>query len=382
METKSDRARSLIIDLSRRYGGASTRAITLASGLAEWQAAIAALEGSPVAEAARARGIPLITVGRSRGDPRIAFRIAAAAGRGGFEVLDTQNIQSQFWGSLAAVMCKAALVSTLNSSYASEHGGNWKGRGYQFLQRLTRPMTRRYIAVSQSIHDELCRSGIAEDKIDLIHNAVEVALPAAVTVRQEVRAALGLPADATLCTAVGRLVWAKGYGDLIEAFALVADDLEKVYCVIVGDGELRESLEQQINRAGLSKRILLTGYREREQALAILGASDVFLMPSRSEGIPYALLEAGALGLPILATSCGGIPEVVRDGVEGTLVPPADAGALGAALKALCSDLQQARRLGNAARRRVEEEFSVRALIAATQQAYLKAAAGRGRARE
>lgn len=378
-ETSGKHVKSLIVDLSRRYGGASTRAITLADGLTDWDAAIAAVEGSPVAEAARARGIPVMTVGKSRGDPRIAFRLADAVRQGGFEVLDTQNIQSQFWSSLAALMCKAHLISTLNSSYASEHGGNWKGRAYQFLERLTSPMTRRYIAVSQGIHDELCREGIAQDKIDLIHNAVEISRPETATSRERVRAVLGMPPDAILCTAVGRLVWAKGYGDLVDAFSLVAEDLGKVYCVIVGDGGLREELQQQINRAGLSKRILLAGYRARQDALAMLGGSDVFLMPSRSEGIPYALLEAGALGVPILATRCGGIPEVVRDGVEAVLVPPGDVRALGAALKALCGNLPRARQLGDAARRRIGDEFSVGAMIAATREAYLKALEGGSR---
>ncbi len=373
-QSTDKQVKGLIVDLSRRYGGASTRAILLAHGLADWHAAIAALEGSPVARAAQEQGIPVLTVGKSRGDPRIALRIAAAVREGGFQVLDTQNIQSQFWSSLATLLCKAALVSTLNSSYASEQGGNLKGRAYRMLERLSSPMTRRFIAVSRSIYEELCNAGVPAEKVDLIHNAVEVSAPESDGTRDRVRAALGIPDGAVLCTAVGRLVWAKGYADLIEAFAKVAEDLPQVYCVIVGDGVLRDELQQQINRAGLSKQVLLAGYRERAEALDILRGSDIFLMPSRSEGIPYALLEAGALGLPILATRCGGIPEVVRDEVEAVLVPPADVQALEAALKALCGNPEQRRQLGIAARQRITAEFSAEATIASTRKAYLKAA--------
>ncbi len=363
----------LLVDLSKRYGGASTRALTLAKGLADWQAGIAALEGSPVSQAAQREGVPVITVGASRVDPRIPFRLAKAIRTGNFQVVDTQNIQSKFWGSMAARLSGAALVSTLNSSYLNEHGGNWKGRLYTLLDRATDSNAARYIAVSESIRAWLCERGIAEDHVDLIRNGIQIPDGGDANERADLRRTLRLPDDAILCTAVGRLVWAKGYMDLITAFRQVNQEVANAYCLIVGDGELRPAMEDEIRRLGISKHVLLLGYREHAEALKILRASDIFVMPSRSEGIPYALLEAGALGLPILATRCGGIPEVVRDGTDGVLVEPADVAGIANALEALCKDPQKAKQFGREARKRVRQDFSLETELELTKQAYLKA---------
>jgi glycosyltransferase involved in cell wall biosynthesis len=367
------RVKGLILDLSKRYGGASTRTITLASGMRDWQLAIVALSGSPVAEAAIQNDIPVVKVGKHRIDPRIPFRIASAYRSGEYQLVDTQNIQSKIWGSLAAVLTGAALVSTLNSSYAQEHGGSLKGRIYSILDRMTNWRVDRYIAVSNSIKTALRANGISEDSIDLIRNAIAIERTSSRLEPAQLRSGLGLPTDAIICVAVGRLVWAKGYVDLIKAFAKIAPGMIKVYCVIVGEGPLHAELQEQIDQAGLSGRMLLAGYRNHESVLEILRSSDIFVMSSRSEGIPYALLEAGALGLPILATRCGGIPEVVRDGKEAILVDPADIAGLAASLTALCNDSRLAKDLGASAMRRIRKDFSVTEEIKATKDAYLRA---------
>lgn len=363
----------LILDLSRRYGGASTRAITLARGLRDWESAIGALEGSPVARTAAQANIPVVTLGRSRVDPRLPFRIAQVIRTGGYQLVDTQNIQSQVWGSLGAALSGAALVSTLNSLYVEEQGRSLKGRIYNILQQLTGWRTDRYVAVSEDIRRSLGKTGISEERIDLIRNAIATERTRSGPASGEVRSSLGLPADATVCVAVGRLVWAKGYGDLIEAFARLASQVANAYLVIVGEGALHAQLQAQIKQANLSRRVLLAGYFDHERVLDILGTSDIFVMSSRTEGVPYALLEAAALGLPILATRCGGIPEVVRDGEEALLVDPADISGLAAGLVALCTDPARARDFGARAMQRIREDFSLSAEITATQNTYRNA---------
>ncbi len=375
-----DKVRVLILDLSKRYGGASTRAITLAKGLREWEPAIGALAGSPVARTAAQDGIPVVTFGSSRIDPRIPFRIAQAIRSGGYQLIDTQNIQAQVWGSLGAAWSGAALVSTLNSSYVEEQGQSLKGRIYSLLQRLTSWRVDRYIAVSDPIKKWLCDSGIAPQAIDLIRNGIAIERTRPVPEPGQVRSSLGLRADDIVCVAVGRLVWAKGYADLVEAFARLAIPVPNARLVIVGEGALHAELEAQIDRAGLSERVLLAGHCDHERVLGILSASNIFVMSSRSEGVPYALLEAGALGLPILATRCGGIPEVVRDGEEALLVNPGDISGLASGLAALCMDRERARDFGARARQRIREEFSLSAEITATQNTY-RIAAGKRMAR-
>ena len=363
--------RPLLVDLSKRYGGASTRTVALATALQDWGAGIAALEDSPVAQAAREAGVPVVEIARHKWDPRISFRIAAAC-RNGYDLLDTQNIQSKVWGSLAATLSGAGLVSTLNSWYAAEHGGSVKGRVYVAVERLTGARTDLYIAVSNGIQKALCEAGFPAGAIQVIHNGIRP-MPKQTDDPNAVRTSLGLPADALLCTAVGRLVWAKGYSDLIDAFAWTAPRVPNLYCVVVGEGELRAELEQRIVKAGWAQRFLLAGFRTNDEVMSILRTSDLFVMPSRSEGIPYALLEAGTLGLPIVASRCGGIPEVVTSGVDALLVEPGDIQRLAAAMESLCVDRERAKQLGQMAKLRIDRDFSLAAQAGATKAAYLRA---------
>lgn len=117
----------LLVDLSHQFGGSSTRVLGLLSALPPGQAGLAAIQGSPVFEQAKRMGLIAHPVGKGKTDWRILPNLVRLVREQGYQVLDTQNIQSKFWGSLAALWSGAALVSTLNSWYDFEHGGNWKG---------------------------------------------------------------------------------------------------------------------------------------------------------------------------------------------------------------------------------------------------------------
>jgi hypothetical protein len=114
--------RVLVVDLSIRYGGASTRAIAIAESLLSWGGMIAGIENSPVLRIAREKGIPVRVIGKRRTDPLIPLRLAKVIREDGIQVVDTQNIQSKFWVSLAAFLVDVVFVSTLNSFYRYEHG--------------------------------------------------------------------------------------------------------------------------------------------------------------------------------------------------------------------------------------------------------------------
>ena len=365
--------RVLIVDLSKRFGGASTRAVALAQYLAPWQVAIAGVEDSPVLKLAKEKSIPVKIVAKHRVDPRIPFRLASIIRKEQFQVIDTQNIQSKFWSSIAVLLARVAFVSTLNSSYESEHGSSLKGRIYRVLDLWTNWKTDRYVAVSEGIRKDLLLAGIQESAVDLIHNSVEVEESAPSEDRQVVRARLGVPHDAFLCVLVGRLVWAKGYDDFVRAFAAVADRCPKVHAVIAGDGELFESLSSQVKQAGLEQRVLLLGFCDRATVFNLLQASDLYVMPSRSEGIPFALLEAAALGLPIVATNCGGIPEVLTNQEDAILVPVGDQHALSSALVALEADRSLAKDLGRKVKEKIKNHFAPSVQVELIRQAYRNA---------
>ncbi len=361
----------MLVDLSKRYGGASTRALLLAEQLRRWKVSIAGIRNGAVVKIALERGIPVHVVGNSRLDPLIPFRLAKIIKRDGYDIIDTQNIQSKFWGSLAALLTGVAFVSTVNSSYFDEYGGGFKGRLYRFVDAHTNWRTDGHIAVSSVIKTELIKAGIPEDTIHVIRNAVGINGVSPLYGREAFRQQIGVPKEAFLCASVGRLVWAKGHEDLVRAFGLVLEKIPNAYAVIAGEGILHSALLAQIKNAGLAERILLLGHCDSAMIQTILNASDLFVMPSRIEGVPFALLEAAAAGLPIVATNCGGIPEVVEHGKEAILVPVGDPRALSSAIIELCLNNEAAKELGKRAKTRMEKERNLAAQINALKHAYM-----------
>ena len=175
----------------------------------------------------------------------------------------------------------------------------------------------------------------------------------------DLRREWGLAAGLRLIVAVGRLVAQKRHDVAVEAMAR----LPHAALVIVGEGPLRLSLERQIARLGLDSRVRLVC--ARADARAILGAADVVVQPSDWEGMPLVVLEAMSAARPVVATMSRGLRELLRDGVDGLMVPPGDAEALAAGVDRLLGDEDLARRVGETAAARVEREFTEAAMIAA-----------------
>jgi len=374
LRADKDCCNTLIIDLSKNFGGATTRVLNLMQKMDHDRIALAALENSPVAIEAKRAGLRVFVVGKNKSSLHIITRLMSVIRQGGYQVLDAQNPQAKFWGSIAAKLTGTALVSTLNSWYGSEHvEKSLKGRLYTMLELGTNFALDRYVVVSRSIYEALIRHGINSDKIDLIHNAVEIQSSQSPGSGRDLISALDLPPDAIVLVAAGRLTWAKGYEDLISALKLVVEEDQRVYCLIAGEGELRQKLETQIESVGLTKHITLLGRLPRLEVLSLMEAGDIFVMPSRSEGTPIALLEAAALRKPILATSVGGIPELLKDGEECLLVPSPDLPELVNGIRKLIRDKGLAERLAENAHRRVLQDFTLNAQARATIQSYNRA---------
>lgn len=347
-----------MLDLSHGYGGSSSRLLGLMSRFSADEMALAALQGKPLAAAARRQGLRVYEIGKHKLDPLILPRLVEVIRQGGFQVVDTQNIQSKLWGSLAAIFTGTALVSTLNSWYNLEHGGSLKGRFYTALELLTNFRLDGCIVVSDAIRQAARQAGIRDERIDLIYNAVEIDPLTIPGDSAWLKARFGLPAEAIVCTAVGRPVWAKGYEDLIRALTEVTKQEPRLHCLILGDGELRERLEHLIVEMGMKQHIHLTGFRERQEALSILKASDIFVMPSRQEGTPLALLEVNEFEregreVTALRAAFRDYPQAQKDNIHYYLPPQENWEAYQKSLS------QNAR--GDARRRlrRLQEKFQI-----------------------
>jgi glycosyltransferase involved in cell wall biosynthesis len=364
----------LIVDLSNNYGGSSSRVLSLMERAKPGTVALACLKSGAITRQAIRLGLPVHIVASHKADPRLLFRLIQVIRREGYNVLDSQNIQSKFWANLAAIMTQTSLVSTLNSWYANEHGkASIKGRMYTLIELGTNQSLDLYITVSEKDRHSLLQAGLQEDKVELIYNAVDLNTSVITGDSGSLKKKFDLPPDSIICTAVGRLVPVKGYDVFINAFQKIASQVPQLYGLIVGEGECQEELRKQIQGAGLENRVQLVGYYDRQEAMFILKSSDIFVMPSRYEGTPIALLEAAALARPILASSTGGIPELVQHDEHAYLVPPGDPTALAEGLMKLTLDQEYARKLGQNARQRIQQKFNLESQFNSTWQAYQKA---------
>jgi glycosyltransferase involved in cell wall biosynthesis len=170
--------------------------------------------------------------------------------------------------------------------------------------------------------------------------------------REAARAALGLPAEAFVVAAVGRLVPVKGFDLLVQAMPALLAAVPGAHAIIVGDGPEQGQLATLAERRGVLARVRL--YGPSTDVVEILAAADVLVAPSRNEGMGRSLVEAMALGVPVVGAAVGGIPSVVGDDEAGRLVPPDDAAALAAALIELGCDDGVRAKLGAVARERAE----------------------------
>lgn len=238
---------------------------------------------------------------------------------------------------------------------------------FRWMRKLYRPFVTHYIALSKHLLSYLTsRVGVSPDRATRICNGVDVArfFPA-----PDGRALLeGSPFNACglrVVGTVGRLQAIKDQLNLVRGFALFVerspDIAQDFRLVIAGDGGLRGEIEAEISHSGLASRIWLAG--ERRDVPDVMRGLDLFVLPSRAEGISNTILEAMASGLPVIATKVGGNAELVQDGETGLLVPSRDPAAIADALMRFAQEGNMASRLGSAGRRRAEQEFSMEVMV-------------------
>jgi len=228
---------------------------------------------------------------------------------------------------------------------------------YEALEKVAlRCCADQVIAVSKDMAGILRRSGYPADRITHIHNGIDLNAVRSLRRRQDIRRELGVDSETYLIGAVGRLSPVKGHANFLRAARLVLHKQPRAKFLIVGDGPLSAELQATDGALRIDGACLFVGHRTDVRDL--LPAMNVFVLPSLSEGIPMALLEAMALGVPVVATAVGGVPEVVRHRVNGLLVHSGDDRALADACVALTFDRDLAERLSANGRRTIEEAFS------------------------
>jgi glycosyltransferase involved in cell wall biosynthesis len=216
------------------------------------------------------------------------------------------------------------------------------------------------IAVSQDVKTAILDTmfGISENKISIIRNCVDFRRYQLVIDRQKVRKELGFTEKERLGVVVATFKRQKGHQYLIEAAATLKRKYPEFHLLFVGDGELKIDLEKSVAELNLDENIHFLG--SRSDVPLILAASDMFILPSLWEGLPMALIEAMASGLPVIATKVSGTSEVMVDGKTGILVEPGNSSELASAIEKILVDPDKIRAMGTFSQRRVEDLFSAK----------------------
>jgi L-malate glycosyltransferase len=286
-----------------------------------------------------------------------------------FDVVQTHDLYSTLMGVPAAWLARTPVILSCRRDLS--HWWWYTPRRRRVLRHIQNRSTY-VIANSQAVRDFLVeKDGFCSDRIRVIRNGVDLARFTNVRPdRQRLFPQLG--ADSQLIVVVANMnVKTKGHTDLIHAAAEVSRKFRDSKFLLVGDGVERTHLEAMTSELGLSKTVLFLGCRNDVPDL--LACCDLFVLPSWAEGLPNSVLEAMAVGVPLVATGVGGTPEIIDDGVSGLLVPPRDSHALAMAIMQLLGDKGLAKRLARSAQERARTQFSFDRLLSELERLYLEA---------
>lgn len=306
-------------------------------------------------------------------DLRLVRALAALLRERRFDVVHTHMSKAALAGAVAArlVRPRPILVNTAHNLGSIALSHPVLRRLFRLYDRaLLGGATDAVIVVSEAIRQEVLRLGVVgAARLHAVPNGVLTERfepgPGQAATR---RAELGIAPEDTVVVTVARLVWFKGLETLIDACALLHQRWPRLRLVIVGDGPLRAALEQRVADRGASGHVIFAG--ERSDVPEMLGAADIFALSSVSEGMPISILEAMAARLPVVATSVGGIPELIGAGETGLLVPARDPDAFAAALDKLVAAPALRRSMGAAGRHRLDGVFSAAAMVRRTAALY------------
>ena len=290
------------------------------------------------------------------------------------EILHCHEPKSRLYGAIVSKMTGVPIVAT----HHNWTGQNLRTRLVELIDAAVLHSCQRVVAVSSSVAESMRPVLISSSRIEVIPNGIDLSVFKDSQQNSELRASLGIPPGVPVIGAVGRLDIQKAHERLIEAARKLTDAGQDAIYLIVGEGVERPRLESLARNLGLSDRVLLPGYRsDIKPFLAIM---DLFVLPSRREGTPMALLEAMAMRKPVVATAVGGVPDVLTDGIDGIMLPESGVGGLSDALLRLLRDPALALQMARSGRRRVENEFSSRRMASRYEDMYRRCLIARGHA--
>jgi glycosyltransferase involved in cell wall biosynthesis len=348
------RLRILLVIKGLGFGGAERLLMeTVAAGdrsAFDYEVAYVLAGSDGLADAIRSGGTPVHSLGASRSaDLTWLGRLRSLVVAGRFDVVHFHLPYAAGLGRLAVATVprasRPAVVYTEHSLW------NLAAVITKAINRAGISRDQSLIVVSQAAHDALPPTLQGRARV-IVHGVSRTQADELTAdrdrIRTEVRAELGVPDGELLLLTVANIRPEKGYDVLLEAARILAERKVPVRVVAVGGGPMEDEIRARHRALGLGDHLQLLG--QRHDVLRLMAAADVYVLASHQEGMPVTLMEATSIGLPIVATSVGGVPQVVSDGVEGLIVPPGDPERLADAVQRVVDDPVLRERLGRAAR--------------------------------
>jgi glycosyltransferase involved in cell wall biosynthesis len=357
----------LIVDLP--VGGAEIHLLNLIRNLDRDRYSPVVLcigKNGPIGEEIAKEGVPVKELGLLRKggpDPGIVRSLREFFRKEKISLVHSHLYHANYYGRLASFREGIPAVCTIHNTYASPKLHR------RLINRWLARKTARMIAVSVPVRDDILRyDGVDPSKVVIIPNGVDPDRFDIPLTRVEARERLGIPADHFLIGTVGRLEEQKGLQYLLDAVRILREGGKKAYLLMAGSGREEIRLREQAIRGGIEDAVFFLG--ARTDVPELYRAMDVFALSSLWEGGPITLLEAMASGIPVVATPVGFVPEILRDGVNGLLVPLRDPVILGEALWRVREDPAWAEAMGREGRESVRCGYTHRHLVEKVMAVY------------
>lgn len=368
-----------------KVGGAETQLVRLAVELKRrgWDVSVLTLrdEGTLGSELA-ANSLPheALSPRGTRAGAATLMALTRALRRLRPDCLVTFLLQSNVLGRLAGAWAGVPVVSSIRNVRFGV-GGRRGAQVADLLERLTNPLAKAVVVNSQLSADALLGRGVVRAAtVRVVPNALGEARSLAGAERAALRAALTLAPEDFVWLAVGRLEPQKNHGSLLAAFAALRLRRPEARLLVAGDGSLTEELSALVRQMSLGEAVVFLGHHPDVPRL--LGVADALVLASKWEGLPNAVMEAMAAGIPCVGTPVGGVPELIEDGVTGWLAASPDARDLDAAMERLMaapSDLRAS--MAHAAREAVQSRFGLQEIADRWQRVIEGATVSRGDSR-
>ena len=302
-------------------------------------------------------------------DRTLKRRFCELIGKGKYDIVHTHLVLSQYYGRKAAIkMNVPCIISSEQNTY--DHKAKFP---FSMIERKLAKHTNLIIACSESVKDHLIdKVKIPPTKIRVIYNSVDTTIFKPVSNREDIRKNIferfHVPQGSFLAGVVAHLSKQKGHDDLLRAIPGVLKAIPNFHLLLVGDGELRDSLVLMAEELGVMKHVTFAGIQK--DIPAIMNALDMFILPSRWEGFGIAAIEAMACRVPVIVSYVGGLREIVNDSENGLVVSHAYPEGIAKAIIRLGEDEELRHRLAAKGLETVREKFDVNAMIAKVEKAY------------